>query len=281
MVRTNLNAMLKFKIGKSTMRIPVRVGSFVTEAKTKSPFNNFCKHCNNQINRIDVCKNPDCKAKELTKDDIAKVFVYGKGDIKVVDKDLIADISTFERTINIKGSLPKSHTTVTLGGSYILPREYDPKEDFDPENDQEPFEAYRMLHSALSNGQDLVVEFQRKRLKIAILRAIGSIVTMLIIPFQEAVRPLDEEFDVKVSREEKQQAKEWIDKISKVDVGSIVDTYRETIEKIVTGEIKPKKKSAKVKTKPKSTTKKVSFFLIPKESAKETVKNPKIKGDKK
>lgn len=279
MVHTNLNAMLKFKIGKSTMRIPIRVGSFVTEAKARSPFNNFCKHCNNQINRIDICKNPDCKAKELTKDDIAKVFVYGKGDIKVVDKDLIAEISTFERTINVKGSLPKSHTTVTLGGNYILPREFDPKEGFDPEEDQEPFEAYRMLHSALTNGQDLVVEFQRKRFKIAILRAIGSVVTMLTIPFQESVRPLDEQVDVKVSREEKQEAKQWIDKISQVDVGSIVDRYRENIEKIITGEIKPKKKSGKGKTKP--TGKRVSFFLVPKEFEKVTVKKLKVKGGKK
>ena len=280
MVHTNLNAILKFPKNLGGYRIPVRVGSFVTEGKTSTTFHKFCKYCKTQTNQDTVCRNEDCKHNVLLKEDIESTFVYGQGDTKVVDSELLAEISKFERNIKVKGSIPKSHTIVTLGGSYILPREFKKEEDFDPEVDQEPFDAYRNLHSALTNGKDIVVQFQRKRVNIAVLRAIGSVIVMLKIPFQEAVRVLDEEVDVKVSREEKQGAKAWIDSIGEVDVGSIVDTYRQQVEDIITGKIKPKPKKS-TKSKPKQEGKKVSFFLIPKESLKDKPKKPEIKKERK
>ncbi len=82
---------------------------------------------------------------------------------------------------------------------------------------------------------------------------------------------MDEEVDVKVSKEEKQEAKNWIESLDKIDVGSVVDTYREHFEKIITGEIKPEPKKSK-----KKSGKKVSFFLVPKDALKDKPKKPKV-----
>jgi non-homologous end joining protein Ku len=269
MVTTTLNAMLKFPKKMGGLRIPVRIGSFVTEAKTKTSLHNFCKYCKTQTNQDIVCRNEDCKHYIVKKDiDTESTYIFGEGDTKVVSKELIKKISETERIINIKGSLPKSDTIVTLGGSYILPREFKKEEDFDPDNDLEPFKAYRQLHSALTNGLDVFVEYKRKRFNIAVLRAVGSVIVRLVVPFQEAVRVMDEEVDVKVSREEKQESKNWIEALEKIDVGSVVDTYREHFEKIITGEIKPEPK----KSKKKPSGKKVSFFLVSKDTLKQKEK---------
>lgn len=254
MVHTNLNAMLQIE----GYRIPIRVGSYVKSAYTKSVFNNFCTHCKNPAGKTDICRNPDCKSEILESSEVDKAFVYGKGDVKIIDKELLDTISKFERKIVVKGRQPKKEGLVTLGGSYILPREFDKKEDFDKLTDAEPFSAYAQLHSSLTNGNDLIVEFHRKRHNIALLRAQGSVIVMLLLPFQEAVNELDEKINVKISKEEKEEARKWIKRFKVADIGSIKDTYRENVEKIITGKIK-KVKLNKVKLS-KIHGKKISIF---------------------
>lgn len=252
MVHTNFNLLIKL----GTKNIPIRLCSFVKTSYSKSPFTNTCPHCESDVGRQDICKNLDCN-KVIPSGEVLSAFVYSADERKVIDKELLKSIKKQVSKIEILGARPKEETRVTIGGSYILPREFNKDELALAENEDDGLQAFKILYSAVSNGKDLVVKYTTSksgREKLGILRPEGHAIALLDIPYQEVINELDEEVDVKVSKEEKALAKKWIDSLKIVDVASIQDDYAKNIQKAIEGKL--------VKDFVKKATKKSSFFDV-------------------
>lgn len=253
MVHTNFNLLIKL----GTKNIPIRLCSYVKTSYSKSPFTNTCAHCNSDVGKQDICKNVEC-AKVVSKDEILSAFVFSADERKVIDKELLKEIKKQVSKVEILGSRLKEDTRVTIGGSYVLPREFNKDELAFVENADEGFQAYKILHSAVSGDKDLVVKYATSksgREKLAVLRAEGHAIALLDIPYQEVINEIDEEIDVKVSKEEKEQAQKWINSLKEVDVASIQDDYAKNIQLAIEGKL----------VQPKATTKsknKSSFFDV-------------------
>lgn len=254
-MHTNFNILIKF----GSKNIPVRLCSYVKTAYTKSPFTNTCPHCNFDVGKQNYCKNEEC-GKVIPSDEVLSAFVFSADDRKVIDKELLKDVKKQVSKIVIQGSRKKIDTRVTIGGSYILPREFSKDELSMLTEDQrkdDPFLAYKLLHSATSGDKDIVVKYATSksgREKLGILRAEGHAVALLDIPYQEVINEVDEEVDVKVTKIEKEIAKKWIDSLKEVDVASIQDNYAKIVQDVIEGKI--------VKPETKTSDKKSSFFDV-------------------
>jgi len=252
MVHTNFNLLIKL----GTKNIPIRLCSFVKTSYNKSPFTNTCPHCNSDVGRQDICKNVDC-GKVIPSGEVLSAFVFSADERKVIDKELLKTIKKQVSKIEILGSRPKADTRVTIGGSYVLPREFNKDELAFVENEDDGFHAFKLLYSAVSGDKDIVVKYATSksgREKLGILRPEGHAIALLDIPYQEVINELDEEVDVKVSNEEKFQAKKWIDSLKQVDVASIQDEYAQNVQKAIEGKL--------VTPKPTKSKNKSSFFDV-------------------
>ncbi len=248
-MHTNFNILIKVTDPEGQVRnIPVRLCSYVKSAYTKSPFTNTCPHCNEDVGKQNYCKNEDC-GKVIASDEVLSAFVFSADDRKIVDKDLLKDIKKQTSKIVLLGARPKKDTRVTIGGSYILPREFS-KDELAVLGDEEddPFYAYKLLHSATSSDKDLVVKYSTSksgREKIGVLRAEGKAIALLDIPYQELINEVDEEPDVKVDKDEKVTAQKWINSLKEVDVATIEDNYAKIVQDVIEGKIVREEKPIK------------------------------------
>lgn len=248
-MHTNFNILLNVTDPKGAITyIPVRLCSYVKTAYAKSPFTNTCPHCNHDVGKQNYCLNEEC-GKILPSKEVLSAFVFSADDRKIIDKELLNNIKKQTSKIAVQGYRLKKDTRVTIGGSYILPREFSKDELAVLGDDQvDPFYEYKLLHSATSNDKDLVVKYSTSksgREKIGILRAEGKAIALLDIPYQELINEVDEEPDVKADKEEKEIAKQWIDSLKEVDVAVIEDNYTKIVQSIVEGKIVREEKPVK------------------------------------
>lgn len=254
-MHTNFNILIKVIDPEGQVRnIPVRLCSYVKSSYAKSPFTNTCPHCNEDVGKQNYCLNEEC-GKVIPSADVLSAFVFDADERKIIDKELLKDLKKQTSKIVIQGHRLKADTRVTIGGSYILPRAFS-KDELAVLGDDEddPFYAYKLLHSATSNDKDLVVKYSTSksgREKMGILRAEGRAIALLDIPYQDLVNEVDEEVDVIVTNEEKEIAQDWIDSLKEVDVATIRDNYIELVQDVVEGKIVREEKPIK---KPKKSS---------------------------
>lgn len=232
-----MKAIGTININFGLVNIPLKINSFMDY----NPFelSSLCPKCDNKINQIKICKNPECEnyLKEIPYPELKKALKDGKNFI-VVDKD------TFKIQENRLITIQENNTTpiFLFKKSYILT----------PEKNNE--KQYSLLLELLkTENKEMIIEYTfRNNTHLGLIKYYNFINEMLLLIdlcYPEQIKEHTQIKKKEISEEELQIAIAIFKKLNEklnINVMEIKDRRNEIVEKIKNGEYRIEELTKKI-----------------------------------
>lgn len=205
--------------------IPVKIYTLV--AKESTGLSNACQECNGDIGHKNYCKG--CNKDSPT---TVKAFKLSKDEKIVLSDDQLKELKDIvDGEISVLGTVSKNDFDNKLisGSYYLLP-------DLPKKKTGKSFlKAYGIIQSGIATSDTYIaVRFSvRTKERIGLLTVQGNVIVLLAIAYNDQVREIENEPQIDLNAEEIKLGKEFVKKLKKTDLTTLVDKFQETLEKIL------------------------------------------------
>lgn len=243
-----MRALQSTKVIHKSIQIDVRVCNVVKSASKSTGLTTACPDCHSDLSKPSICRKCD---KEIDYHDIQKKFKFTEEDQRILTTEELDKLGRISSQIKVEGSIDKDQFKPSLitGSYYILPQNKLKKKSEQDQLQQNLFD-YDVLKQSIEKFDKAdklnTVRFSIKgKEKIGVLTLENDYIVLLTLAFPEYVQQVDEEIIVLGESNKKSSqryAEKFIKSIKPIKLSSLIDTYKETLQKILEGKAEPEPK---------------------------------------
>jgi len=234
-----LRAIQSTNVIHKAIQIQVRVCNVVKSASKSTGLNNACPDCHGFLSKPNICRKCD---KEVQHQDILKKFVLTKDDERILTTDELEQLKGIGSQIKVKGTIDKDQfkPSLIVGSYYILPQNKLKKKSEQEQVKQNLIDYGILKESILKSDKLITVKFSiRDKEKIGVFTVENDYIVLLNLAYPEYVQEVDEETAIKLDETQKKLSKRFTESIKAIDLSSLTDTFKETLERILEGKAEP------------------------------------------
>lgn len=224
------------------IQIDVRVCNVVKSSSKSTGLNNACPDCQGDLSKPNLCRSCD---KEVDYQNIQKKFKFTQDDVRILTTEELEQLKGIGSHIKVKGSIDKEQfkPSLIVGSYYILPQNKLKKKS-EQEQLKQNLIDYAILRESILNSENLfTVKFSlRDKEKIGVLTVENDYIVLLNLAYPEYVQEVDEETALKLDETQKKLSKRFTQSIKPIELSSLTDTFKETLQRILEGKEKPQEK---------------------------------------
>ena len=236
-----MRALQTTRVIHKALQIPIRVCNVVKSSSGQTGLSNACPDCEADVGMKNVCKS--CN-KEISHADLKKKYKITEEDQHILTAEELSELKNIDSDIKIEGSVSQDQfkESMIVGSYYLLPSTKLKKKSEQNLVLENKDHYARLRQTVLDCPDPIVVKFSiRQKEKLGILKVEGDVIIMLSIAFNEYLQDQDEDLKIDLSESMKKDSAKFVKSIKKTDLATIKDTYNETLEAILSGNVKQQK----------------------------------------